>query len=173
MYGRFRVLVNWAFKCLVRRGRKIRLFVLTRSTNKSSNASWSNWIESMYPRKMSQIEHRKFVLKPTLVDKSSRLRRLEDRCLRNSANYLGVSYARCPAWDNTRATTKEYTATVYHKHRSMLTRKGMYMGWNLTGARRLNERVIPDASRDEPVIEALVNVSSNSNCSKVAKSFVG
>ena len=146
MYGRFRVLVNWAFKCLVRRGRKIRLFVLTRSTNKSSNASWSNWIESMYPRKMSQIEHRKFVLKPTLVDKSSRLRRLEDRCLRNSANYLGVSYARCPAWDNTRATTKEYTATVYHKHRSMLIRKEMYMGWNLTGARRLNERVISDLS---------------------------
>ena len=71
------------------------------------------------------------------------------------------------------ATTKEYTATVYHKHRSMLTRKGMYMGWNLTGARRLNERVIFNASWVEPLIEALVNVSSNSNCSKVAKSFVG
>ena len=69
------------------------------------------------------------------------------------------------------ATTKEYTATVYHKHRSMLTRKGMYMGWNLTGARRLNERVI--SARNELLIEALVNVSSNSNCSKVAKSFVG
>ena len=25
-------------------------------------------------------------------------------------------------------TTKEFTATVYQKHRSMLTRKGMYMG---------------------------------------------
>ena len=127
MYGRFGVLVNWAFKCLVRRGRKIRLFVLTRSTSKSLPLA-SNQIESMYPRKVSQIEHRKFVLKPTLVDKSSRLRRLEDRCLRNLANYLGVSFARCPAWDNTRATTKEYTATVYHKHRSMLIRKEMYMG---------------------------------------------
>ena len=127
MYGRFWVLVNWAFKCLVRRGRKIRLFVLTRSTNKSLPLA-SNRIASMYPRKASQIEHRKIVLKPTLVDKSSRLRRLDDICLRNSANYLGVSYARCPAWDNTRATTKECAATVYHKHRSMLTRKGMYMG---------------------------------------------
>jgi len=127
MCGRFGVLVNWAFKCLARRGRKIRLFVLTRSMNKSLPMA-SNQIESMYPRKVSQIEHRKFVLKPTLVDKSSRLRRLDDICLRNSANYLGVSYARCPAWDNTRATTKEYAATVYHKHRSMPTRKGMYMG---------------------------------------------
>lgn len=142
MYGRFGVLVNWAFKCLVRRGRKIRLFVLTRSTNKSLSLT-GNRIEPMYPRKASQIEHRKIVLKPTLVDKSSRLRWLDDTCLRNSANQLGVSYARCPAWDNTRATTKECAATVYHKHRSMLTRKGMYMGWNLTGARRLNERVIP------------------------------
>ena len=85
MYGRFWVLVNWAFKCLVRRGREIRLFVLTRSTSKSLPLV-SNQIESMYPRKVSQIEHRKFVLKPTLVDKSSRLRRLEDRCLRNLAN---------------------------------------------------------------------------------------
>ena len=116
-----------AFKCLVRRGRKIRLFVLTRSTNRSASLMY-NRIASMYPRKASQIEHRKIVLKPTLVDKSSRLRRLEDTCLRNLANYLGVSYARCPAWDNTRATTKECAATVYHKHRSMLTRKGMYMG---------------------------------------------
>ena len=73
------------FKCLVRRGRKIRLFVLTRSTNKSLPLA-SNRIASMYPRKVSQIEYRKFVLKPTLVDKSSRLRRLEDRCLRNLAN---------------------------------------------------------------------------------------
>ena len=85
MYGRFRALVNWAFKCLVRRGREIRLFVLTRSTNKSLPLA-SNRIASMYPRKASQIEHRKIVLKPTLVDKSSRLRRLDDTCLRNSAN---------------------------------------------------------------------------------------
>jgi hypothetical protein len=85
MYGRFGVRVNWAFKCLVRRGRKIRLFVLTQSTNKSLPLA-DNQIESMYPRKASQIEHRKIVLKPTLVDKSSRLRRLEDRCLRNLAN---------------------------------------------------------------------------------------
>lgn len=86
MCGRFGVLVNWAFKCLARRGWKIRLFVLTQSTNKSFDVSQDNQIASIYPRKVSQIEHRKIVLKPTLVDKSSRLRRLEDRCLRNLAN---------------------------------------------------------------------------------------
>ena len=145
MYGRFGVLLNWAFKCLVRSGRKIRLFVLTRSTNKSLFLT-GNRIAPMYPRKASQIEHRKIVLKPTLVDKSSRLRWLDDTCLRNSANQLGVSYARCPAWDNTRATTKECAATVYHKHRSMLTRKGMYMGWNLTGVRRLKGWVNPQGT---------------------------
>ena len=77
---------------------------------------------------MSQIKAGKIVLKPTLVDKSRRLRRLEDRWFRNLANQLGVSYARYPASPNNEATTKEFTATVYHKHRSMLTRKGMYMG---------------------------------------------
>ena len=55
----------------------------------------------------------------------------------------GRKFSRCPVRGNIRTTTKECMATVYHKHRSLQTRKGKYRGRNLTGARRLRRRVFP------------------------------
>ena len=75
---------------------------------------------------------------PTQVGWSSRLRRSGERCSRNSAINLGVTFGRCLAACKNAATTKDYLATVYLKHRSLQSRKATYRGWHLPSAGKSN-----------------------------------
>ena len=81
---RLRVHVIGLLSEVARKGWQIRLFVLTRNANKSLRKGTMERYN--HPRKVSQLENRELVPKPTLVDGSRRPRRLEDRCLRNLAN---------------------------------------------------------------------------------------
>ena len=65
--------------------------------------------------------------------------------------------------------TEMVEATVYQKHRPVLTRKGMYTGWRLPGAGRLRGWVI---LREKLRTEAPVNGGRNYNGPKVAKFLV-
>ncbi len=65
--------------------------------------------------------------KPTQVDWSRRPRRSGDTCLRNSAKKLDV-ISRDVLPYASRAAAKEYSATVYLKHRSLQRRKPRYRG---------------------------------------------
>jgi len=70
------------------------------------------------------------------------LRRSRERCSRNSAKKLGVTFGRCPAplflgfirsnglmeLEKRGAAAKVYLATVYLKHRSLQNRKVKYRG---------------------------------------------
>ena len=63
-------------------------------------------------------------------------------------------------------------STVYQKHRSMLNRKVMYIGWRLPSAGRLIGDVNV-ACNVKHWIEAPVNGGRNYNGPKVAKFLVG
>ena len=71
---------------------------------------------------------------PTQVGWQSMPRRSRERCSRNSAKKLGVTYGRCLPLDYSRGAANVYLATVYLKHRSLQNRKVKYRGWHLPNA---------------------------------------
>ena len=66
--------------------------------------------------------------------------------------------------------SKSASATVYQKHRTLLTRKRMYRVCRLPGAGRLRKRV---SRKAKLATEAPVNGGRNYDGPKVAKFLVG